>query len=254
MNFKLLPLFTFIFLGINSSVYSQTEKVYPQSGGYWIGYFGDNKINSRFGIHSEMQARNFGINQSVETLLIRTGLNVYINPNVMVSAGYGYIYGDPVSDDVIASRTSENRIWQQLILRNRTRNIFLEHRYRLEQRFIHNQTNETHQTDHRIRYRFQTIFPLYSIDPHLRHWFVSVNNEIMVNLKSEPSGLFDRNRFFAGIGYQVSPKMNFQLGYLNQFAQAGGRSKGHTDNLIQFSVSYNMDDVMQTFFNNKSER
>lgn len=254
MNFRLLPLLIFIFAGINASLFAQSEQVYPQSGGYWVGYFGDNKINSRFGIHSEVQARNYGIDQSVETLLLRAGLNVYLNPSTMVTAGYGYIYGDPTSDDVIASQTSENRIWQQLILRNRTRNIFLEHRYRLEQRFIHNRTSETHQTDHRVRYRFQTIFPLYSIDPYLRHWFVSVNNEIMVNLKSEPSELFDRNRFFAGIGYQVSPKMNFQLGYMNQFAKSGGRTKGHTDNLVQFSVSYNMDDLMQTFFNSKTEK
>ena len=253
MRFRFLPLLILFFSGIISfSAYGQSEKVYPQSGGYWIGYFGDNKINSRFGIHSEVQARNYGINQSVETFLVRVGLNTYINPNTMLTAGYGYIYGDVTSNDVLASNTSEHRIWQQLILRNRTRNIFLEHRFRLEQRFIENLTSETNQTDHRVRYRFQTIFPLYSIDPYLRHWFVTLNNEIMINLKEEPADFFDRNRFFTGIGYQVSPKMNFQLGYLNQFAQVKGRPKGHTDNLIQFSVSYNMDDLMQTIFNSKT--
>ncbi len=254
MRFRFLPLLILFFSGIISfSAHAQSEKLYPQSGGYWIGYFGDNKINSRFGIHSEVQARNYGINQSVETFLVRVGLNTYINPNTMLTAGYGYIYGDVTSNDVLASNTSEHRIWQQLILRNRTRNIFLEHRFRLEQRFIENLTSETNQTDHRVRYRFQTIFPLYSIDPYLRHWFVTLNNEIMINLKEEPADFFDRNRFFTGIGYQVSPKMNFQLGYLNQFAQVKGRPKGHTDNLIQFSVSYNMDDLMQTIFNSKTQ-
>lgn len=245
-------LFTVLFLAA-LPVFSQEEKLAPNPGGYWLAYTGDNKINSRIGIHSEVQLRNLFLERTVESFLVRTGLNVYIKPYAMATAGYGYFYGAPSNPEIIGAKTSEHRIWQQLILRQKSKNIFIEHRYRLEQRFLQNLSTGTNRQDHRLRYRFQTLFPLYSISPHLRHFFVGVNNEIMINFRNDPSRLFDRNRFFSGIGYQVSPKMNFQLGYLNQFSQITGNPKAQVDHILQFGVSYNMDDLMQTFFRKKQE-
>lgn len=247
-----LALFTLFFTP--AGLLSQSPKTAPNSAGYWLAYTGDNKINKYIGIHSELQLRNLSLEHTNKSVLIRTGLNVYVKPYAMVTLGYGYIFLEPSNENVIGSTIHENRIWQQLILRQRTRYIFMEHRYRLEQRFLRDETNNTKRTDHRLRYRFQTLYPLYSITPHLRHFFISLNNEIMINYRNNPAQMFDRNRFFAGLGYQVSPKMNFQLGYLNQYAQAGWNPKGHTDHLLQFAVSYNMDDLMQTFFTKKQEK
>lgn len=227
------------------------EKTPPKPGGYWIAYFGDNKINSKIGIHSEVQFRNYFLTHSVQTLLLRTGLNYYIHPTAMATVGYGYILGEPTGDEVIGSKVSEHRLWQQVLLRQKHRNVFMDHRFRLEQRFLNNLTNKTQQTDHRIRYRFQALVPFYVINPHLRHYFLAVNNEIMINFGKPTAQSFDRNRFFAGLGYQVSPKMNFQLGYMNQFAQFSTKPKGHTDHIAMFAVSYNMDDLMQTFFSSR---
>lgn len=229
------------------------EKLSPNPGGYWLSYSGDNKINKRLGIHSEAQVRNTFLERSVATYLLRAGLNVYIHPTAMATAGYGFIYNDPSSDQVIGSETVEHRIWQQLVLRQKSRYIFMEHRYRLEQRFISNLSTETNREDHRFRYRFQTLFPLYSVSPHLRHFFIGVNNEIMINFRSNPSKLFDRNRFFAGVGFQVSPKLNFQLGYLNQYIHNVGNPTAQVDHIVQLSIAYNMDDIMQTFFKKKKD-
>lgn len=251
LNSVAAGLFTVLSL-TNLFVFSQEEKLAPNPGGYWIAYTGDNKINSRIGIHSEIQLRNLFMERTVESFLVRTGLNVYIKPYAMATAGYGYFYSEPAAQ-ITGAKISEHRIWQQLILRQKSKNIFMEHRYRLEQRFLDNLNTGTNRQDHRFRYRFQTLFPLYSISPHLRHFFIGVNNEIMINFRNDPSKLFDRNRFFSGIGYQVSPKMNFQLGYLNQFSHIPGNPKAQTDHLLQFGVSYNMDDLMQTFFRKKQE-
>lgn len=251
---RIAAVFLFVLLSVQNNVHAQVVKSPANPGGYWLAYVGDNKLNSKIGIHSEVQLRNFFLDHSFSTLLLRVGLNVYVKPYAMATAGYGYFHTTPSDEGVIGSTVSENRIWQQLILRQKHTNIFMEHRYRLEQRFLNNLTTKTQQVDHRIRYRFQTLFPLYSITPHLRHFFFAVNNEIMINLKDEPSKLFDRNRFFAGFGYQLSPKMNFQIGYLNQFAQVGYNTKGHTDHVIQLAMVYNMDDLMQTFLNKKQDK
>jgi hypothetical protein len=227
--------------------FSQNQK--PGNAGYWISYTGDNKINSRLGIHSEFQTRNLGMSRAIEQTLIRVGLNFYIDPLVMASAGYGYFYTAPAESDVEGFITSEHRTHQQLLTRHKTRGIFMEHRYRLEQRFIENVSTRNYTFDNRIRYRFQAIIPFYSISPRLRHFFAAGSNELFINLGRKVSGqIFDRNRLYGGLGFQVSPKLNFQLGYLNQLISVPGIDEPEVNHSIVVSVSFNMDDIMATFF------
>lgn len=238
----------FLILWVLSSSATAQPKTAPEPGGYWLGYFGDNKINKHIGIHSEFQWRNVALPHTMQTVFGRVGLNVYLRPEIMATAGYGYFYNAPSSEAVTGAKVTEHRIWQQTLLRQRFRFLFLEHRFRLEQRFLHNHFTGMHTLDHRLRYRFQAIFPLYTVSPGLRHYFLAMNNEVMLNLKDEPSRIFDRNRFFTGLGYQVSPKMNFQLGYMNQFIHVPGNKVAQVDHILQFAVSYNMDDLMPSFF------
>jgi hypothetical protein len=237
----------FVFFVIKIQAQNQVR---PHPYGQWLMYFGDNKINKKLGIHSELQLRNYFLEQTVEQTLMRLGINYYVDPLVMLSGGYGYIHTGPSSQNVVGFTTQEHRIWQQLILRHKTRAIFMEHRYRLEQRFIENVTNKSNTFDNRLRYRFQSIFPFYSISPHLRHYFLSAYNEFFANLGREVSGqIFDRNRLYFAIGYQVSPKLNFQIGYLNQIISIPGDPKSDINHNLQIGVAYNMDDIMSGFFN-----
>jgi hypothetical protein len=50
------------------------------------------------------------------------------------------------------------------------------------------------------------------------------------------------------LGYQVSPKLNFQVGYLNQLISVPGIDEPEVNHSIVVSVSFNMDDIMNTFF------
>ncbi len=222
--------------------------------GHWLVYTGDNKINQKIGIHSEVQLRSYFLKNTSAQSLVRVGFHWYANPLATLTAGYGYFYTTPSSDNTFSSAFREHRIWQQLILRHRTKAIFMEHRYRLEQRFIENKTKNTSVYDNRVRYRFQAIFPLYSVSPHLRHLFITANNEIFINIgRGTPAEVFDRNRFYTGIGYQVSPKLNFQAGYLHQSINQPQWTFTEINHLFQISVAYNMDDIMKTVFNKKNE-
>lgn len=233
-------------ISVLGSLWSQNQPR-EQPLGNWIMYFGDNKINKKFGIHSEYQARNYFIPNTLSQTLIRTGLNYYISPVSMVTAGYGFIYTEPSSSEG-GSTTLEHRIWQQLILRHRTYNILLEHRYRLEQRFVTNLTTDDFIFDNRIRYRLQALIPLYNISPYLRHFFISSYNEIFMNLGRELSGqYFDRNRLYFALGFQLSPKFNLQLGYLNQVISLPGGLLPDINHNLQMSVVYNMDDLTGLF-------
>jgi hypothetical protein len=242
-------LLTTFFL-VHTYIIAQNQ-IRPSSYGQWLMYFGDNKLNDKIGLHSEAQFRNYMLTNTVEQLLLRTGLNYYIGPKSMVTAGYAYVFTTPSANNVEGFTTSENRIWQQLILRHRNYNVFIEHRYRLEQRFIHNRDTDIHKYSDRIRYRFQTLLPLYNLSPTLRHLFINTYNELFLNLGSTISGqIFDRNRFYVALGYQVSPKFNLQVGYLNQIIAIPNIQQADVNHNLQLGISFNMD----MFYNLFSEK
>lgn len=229
------------------SGYAQNQ-ARDQPLGNWLMYFGDNKINKKWGVHSELQLRNYGVPNTLHQTLTRLGAHYYISPVSMVSAGYGLIYTAPASGMEGAQIVLENRIWEQLILRHRTYNLFLEHRYRLEQRFVNNQTTGASIYDNRIRYRLQALFPLYNFSPHLRHLFLASYNEVFMNLGRELSGqFFDRNRLYFAIGYQLNPKFNLQFGYLNQVISLPGGGAPDINHNFQMGISFNMDDLASLF-------
>jgi hypothetical protein len=255
--FKMLPLICGVFFVLTAQVISaqeEQEEVAPRAYGHWLTYSGDHRINDRIGIMSLGSFRNYFIDRTQEQVVVRVGLNYYFNPRTILTAGYGFMYSEPSEDDVAVASLRENQIWQQFIMRHRTRTIFWEHRYRLEQRFMSNLSTGDSFLDHRVRYRFQVIVPFYTLSPHLRHFFFAANDEFFANLgRSTSAEIFDRNRLFFGLGFQISPKFNVQMGYLNQYIGAPPSEHAIVQHTLQVSVSYNMEDIMRTFFNRPQE-
>lgn len=193
--------------------------------GAWYMYFGTSRISERLSIHSEAQFRYYETTGNFNQLLLRTGLNYHINPEAIATLGYGYISTDGSFDEPVGSLDSrEHRIFQQFIVKNKLSVVDLEHRYRLEQRFISLGGNSN--TEHRARYRLQIQFPIAG------DFFASLYDEIFLNLQGE---VFGQNRAYAALGYRVSPNLSVQLGYLkNHFPAA------HYDRL-QVGVFLNTD-------------
>lgn len=245
----LQKVFLCLFLFLSVLKLSSQNQVQPESHGQWVMYFGDNKITDKFGLHTELQLRNYFINRTMHQTLSRIGINYYVDPSIMFTAGYGYIHTVPSSQKIPGSSLREHRIWEQLILRHNTRAVFMEHRYRLEQRFIHNSTKNTDEYNNRIRYRFQTIFSLNTFSPKLDPLFIASYNEIFVNMGSHKADeLFDRNRLYFALGYKVHDLLNFQLGYLNQTIKPAESRILSSEHLLQLGVFYNTEGILQSIF------
>ncbi|MGB5698915.1 DUF2490 domain-containing protein [Muriicola sp.] len=179
--------------------------------GAWYMYFGTNKVSDKLSIHSEAQIRFYETTGNFNQLLLRTGLNYHINPDAIATFGYAYIATDGTFEEFPNEIDSkENRIFQQLILKNKVGQFLFEHRYRLEQRFI--DFGETTDTQHRARYRLQLTLPLTNT------FFVNVYDEVFINLQDD---IFGQNRLYAAIGVHITENSNLQLGYLkNHFNEA----------------------------------
>lgn len=193
-----------IFFALLISGLSMAQNTGEDEWGAWYMYFGTNKISEKLSIHSEAQFRFYETTQNFNQLLLRTGLNYHINADAIVTLGYGYISTDGTFEEFPEEINSkENRIFQQLILKNKVGEFRFEHRYRLEQRFI--DFGETTDTQHRARYRLQVTLPLTDT------FFVNVYDEVFLNLQDE---VFGQNRLYMALGVHITNNSSLQLGYL----------------------------------------
>lgn len=169
--------------------------------GSWAMLFTNNRVSEKLSIHAEAQYRNYEFGSNFNQLLLRTALNYDISDNAMVSLGYGNITTDPTFEEIDGEETfNEHRIYQQFVLRNAVGKLKFSHRYRLEQRFI-----EDAETQHRARYFLRVTYPLNET------WFLTAYDEVFINLQ-EP--IFGQNRLYGAVGYNFSPSVSLQVGYL----------------------------------------
>ncbi len=191
----------------------------PQVGN-WLIYFGNqNFADNKFVWHNEVQYRNYNAIGQTEQLLLRTGVGHYLSENNnLLSVGYAYIFTNPLAfkpeGDFLADDLSfdEHRIWQQFITRQAHGRFYLLHRYRYEQRFFG-------ERDFRTRFRYFLSLNVALSKPKIeaRTFYLSAYNEVFVNgERADTRALFDRNRLYGALGYQISPATRVEVGLMRQ--------------------------------------
>ena len=207
-------IFSLLFTNTN---FSQSNSILPDDYlGNWLMYFGTHHLNDKYSIHYETQLRNYELTNNFFQLLPRVGLNYKIDDNSMVTAGYAFIPTQTDFDEGWGNNmVTENRVWEQFILRNSIGSIKIRHRYRLEQRWVKNGNNTSYKN--RARYMLSLKIPLSKKEDF--PLFLSVYDEIFINISDEP---FNQNRLYTALGYQFNTNANVQLGYLKHHNTAAG--------------------------------
>jgi hypothetical protein len=195
--------------------------------GNWFMYFGTHKLSEKYSLHYETQLRNYELVSNFNQLLPRVGLNYHIDKNTSLTAGYAFIPTQNVFDQGWGEEmVTENRIWEQFILKNVVNRVKIRHRYRLEQRWVKLGEETTYKN--RARYMLSVKLPISKNEDS--PLFISLYDEIFLNISDNP---FDQNRLFAALGYQFNKQMNFQVGYLRH------RSENLKLNRLQLAVFLN---------------
>jgi hypothetical protein len=195
--------------------------------GNWLIYIGNKKVNSKWNIHNEVQYRNYDAIGDLEQLLLRTGVGYNLsenNHNLLL--GYGYI----ISQNYIANTqektdVNEHRIFQQFTSKQNIGSVSLSHRYRFEQRFVEADFKM------RLRYFFGLKIPLVKNEALPPKLYVSAYNEVFLNTESE---VFDRNRVYLGLGYQLHKNARIEAGYMNQLFENSSRDQFNLITFISF--------------------
>ena len=195
--------------------------------GNWLIYIGNKKVNSKWNIHNEVQYRNYDAIGDLEQLLLRTGVGYNLsenNHNLLL--GYGYI----ISQSYIANTqektdVNEHRIFQQFTSKQNIGSVSLSHRYRFEQRFVEADFKM------RLRYFLGLKIPLVKNEALPPKLYVSAYNEVFLNTESE---VFDRNRVYLGLGYQLHKNARIEAGYMNQLFENSSRDQFNLITFISF--------------------
>lgn len=208
----------------------------------WWSYAGDHPLgNSKWGLHLETQVRRHNVATQWQQLLIRPAVNYSIKPNVMVSAGYGYIATSRYGDYPVAVPFPEHRFYEQLQITEKLGRVGVVHRLRLEQRelgelrVLPNGDREHTRWRHenRLRYMYRVLIPIQG------RWSIAIYDEVLINFgKNVANNVFDQNRLYGAIGYNLPKKSRLEVGYLEQtLQQRNGRvfENNHTIMVTIFS-------------------
>jgi hypothetical protein len=195
--------------------------------GNWLIYIGNKKVDSKWNIHNEVQYRNYDAIGDLEQLLLRTGVGYNLsenNHNLLL--GYGYILSQNYSADTEDKLdVNEHRIFQQFTSKQKIGNVSLSHRYRFEQRFV--------ESDFKMRLRYFLAFkvPILKTETSPTKLYLSAYNEVFLNTESD---VFDRNRVYGGLGYQINNNVRIEAGYMNQLFEHSSRDQFNLITFINF--------------------
>lgn len=209
----------FFFATVLSSISSvaQSTRDHTSNTHAWIMYFGNHKVSERFGIHVEVQIRRHELFSEWQQLLLRTGLDYYLKDNSRFTLGYCFVETDSYGEFGVPNAFPEHRIWQQFFSGHSIGKVRLTHRYRLEQRMIGNASTgrfENGRYENRFRYMVKATRPLSE------KVFIAFYNEVFLNAGRDVAyNIFDQNRLYGALGFNLSGSLKLELGYLYQAVQ-----------------------------------
>ncbi len=185
--------------------------------GNWLIYFGNQKINKKFNFWNEIQYRNYNFIGDLEQLLIRTGLGYNLsdnNNNLLL--GYGFVRSENYTDQGSKNATNEHRIYQQFITKQNLLNFYIQHRYRVEERFLPNDFKW------RFRYFLSLNKPINKNALIKNAFYISAYNEIFLGAEKP---VFDRNHLYGGIGFCINNELRVETGFMTQMFESRKRSQ-----------------------------
>ncbi|MDU0369265.1 DUF2490 domain-containing protein [Hymenobacter endophyticus] len=207
----------------------------------WLMFLSDARLSKRWGLHTEVQVLRTRTSELGSQNVFRGGANYYAADNLVLTGGYAY--SQAVADDNFTGAIGpEHRLYQQVQLHDAKSRLHVHHRYRLEQRWVQFQPGQEFAYLNRMRYQLRLVVPLLGPELTSRMPYAVAADEIFLGFgKGSKGRLFQQNRAYLGVGYQISKASAVELGYLNQFVQLPVESRPELNENIQFSLCFNPD-------------
>ena len=224
--FKFL-LLLFAFFMLPAALFAQPGKL----GGWHIANL-NYHLTKSLALYGEVQARSQKLTNDFYYHEVKAGIAYNFPQRNSLFFGVGDYETYPFPGNFKRPvAVKEFRMWEQLVLNNNINRIKIEHRYRIEQRWLNGNYRN------RFRYRFNPVVPVNhkTVVPHTL--FVTAFDEVFF---TSIAPYFERNRIFAGAGYQFSKLFTFQAGFIRQYDYRVA-DNGSGKNFIQTSFLFTGD-------------
>lgn len=136
------------------------------------------------------------------------------SPNLNLGLGYAYQKNNPLSQDF----SDENRIWQQVLFSNGLGVGRMTHRFRFEERFIHDRTTGDTPLSTRARYQLGYSMPLEGRELDPGEFYLNMFNEVYLSLAGKKNATYSENWTYAGVGYLIPGVGKLEIGPVFQTA------------------------------------
>jgi hypothetical protein len=173
--------------------------------GSWYTYGSNHRLSERLSLTPYVELRFYESSSNYNLAFLSFRGNYHLNSKSTVGLGYAYLDIDTVFEFDNDPNVHENRLFEQYVYKHSWGKFKIMHRGRLEHRFLDLKTR--HETQHRFRYH---ISLKYDFNKTL---FAVVSEEPFINFQDQA---FHENRFYTGLGFNVSKHSQISLGYLKQ--------------------------------------
>jgi hypothetical protein len=228
-----------LFLGVKNTSRAQapTAKEINHNYQVWTSINNIFRYSEHWGMLLDFHVRTNNFLADPSFYFLRGAANYWIKENLTVALGYGHMWQAPTQPGW-TTFSNENRIYQQFQITSRTgRSLFMQrvrNEQRWQQQIVDDKKTNQYRFTNRIRYLFGYT---YTVFQNLYLPCLTVSDEILLQFGSAIIyNTFDQNRFFIGIRQSISPRLNFDFGYMNVFLQ---KSTGY---------QYDMNHTLRLFF------
>ncbi len=255
---RLLPLASFaavLFLVAPDSR-GQESRLRDYNTVAWFVYVGDHQVAERWAVHTEYQWRRVNFLKSPQQQLARVGLVRTLSDRVKVSGGYTFFVSHRYGryPEVPGRAEPELRSYQDVTLSDQLGRLGLDHRLRLEQRWLGARDEfgegpvQQWEYQNRIRYQLSLKFPLQGSTIDDNELYLHAQDEVFLSFgRHVGQNVFNQNRLFAGLGYQFTDDAQLALNYYYQVRSHGspdpasGRPVVELNHGFRLNVLYNLD-------------
>lgn len=238
---SLIPAAILAALTVAQPATAQTARIRDVNINSWWVVSGDYAVHGKWGVFTDVQARRSNFAAIWQQFQTHNLVTYRLTPNVQLGGGYAYTRNGRYGDFPATRPTNEHRTFLQLTVKENYKKFELEHRYRVEQRFIQNFTTGNDyfwRYQNRLRYQLKGTLPLSNKSEERR--YLSVGGELLLAYgPNHGPSPFDQDRLFAGFGYKLSTHNKLEVNYLNQFLlQRNGKIEESNHTLrVTFSTS-----------------
>lgn len=248
-------LFITILLFLANTSFAQNTRLNDENSIGWYNYFGNFKLNNKWGISSEYQWRRNNLIADPQQGLLRVGINYQFLSNVQFRAGYAWVETAPYGDIPIngfGKDFTEHRAFQMITVNDNVSRVEISHRFMLEQRWVgrYSAANLGKEDEfpllNRLRYMYRMQVPLKGKIIVDKTPYFAIYDEIMIGFgKNVNENIFDQNRLGILLGYRFNKNFRLEAGYLNQTLQlgreVGNRNVFQRNNGVIFNAVFNFD-------------